>query len=149
MFVQLFSPWFQSLSFSSLFHFLSSGASKLFRSWKYLNTTNSTYNHQEYERAVIFRLGRLLTGGARGPGNFCSPCHPFSVAKVTFLALLQLWRCFVLFYEQSILGVFFIIPCVDIYEKIDMRTCTYEIPPQEVCIEKHLSFSLSCCLDLD
>ena len=52
---------------------------------------------QEYERAVIFRLGRLLTGGARGP------------------------------------GVFFIIPCVDIYEKIDMRTCTYEIPPQEVC----------------
>merc|ERR1719430_37830 len=37
---------------------------------------------QEYERAVIFRLGRLLTGGARGP------------------------------------GVFFIIPCVDVYEKI-------------------------------
>ena len=29
-------------------------------------------------------------------------------------------------------GVFFIIPCVDIYEKIDMRTATYEIPPQEV-----------------
>ena len=28
--------------------------------------------------------------------------------------------------------VFFIIPCVDIYEKIDMRTATYEIPPQEV-----------------
>jgi len=51
---------------------------------------------QEYERAVIFRLGRLLTGGARGP------------------------------------GVFFIIPCVDIYEKIDMRTATYEIPPQEI-----------------
>ena len=51
---------------------------------------------QEYERAVIFRLGRLLSGGARGP------------------------------------GVFFIIPCVDIFEKIDMRTATYEIPPQEV-----------------
>ena len=51
---------------------------------------------QEYERAVIFRLGRLLTGGARGP------------------------------------GVFFIIPCVDVYEKIDMRSQTYEIPPQEV-----------------
>ena len=52
---------------------------------------------QEYERAVIFRLGRLLSGGARGP------------------------------------GVFFIIPCVDVYEKIDLRTATYEIPPQEVC----------------
>jgi len=51
---------------------------------------------QEYERAVIFRLGRLLTGGARGP------------------------------------GVFFIIPCVDVYEKIDMRSQTFEIPPQEI-----------------
>ena len=51
---------------------------------------------QEYERAVIFRLGRLLTGGARGP------------------------------------GVFFVIPCVDVYEKVDLRTNTYEIPPQEV-----------------
>ena len=58
---------------------------------------------QEYERAVIFRLGRLLTGGARGP------------------------------------GVFFVIPCVDVYEKIDLRTATYEIPPQEV---KFLNFSL-------
>ena len=55
------------------------------------------YFYQEYERSVIFRLGRLLSGGARGP------------------------------------GVFFIIPCVDTYEKIDMRTATYEIPPQEVC----------------
>ena len=51
---------------------------------------------QEYERAVIFRLGRLLSGGARGP------------------------------------GVFFIIPCIDQYEKIDMRTQTFDVPPQEV-----------------
>merc|ERR1719394_1212660 len=51
---------------------------------------------QEYERAVIFRLGRLLVGGARGP------------------------------------GVFFILPCVDTYEKIDMRSQTFEIPPQEI-----------------
>ena len=51
---------------------------------------------QEFERAVIFRLGRLLAGGARGP------------------------------------GVFFIIPCVDIYEKIDMRTQTFDVPPQEI-----------------
>ena len=54
--------------------------------------------YQEYERAVIFRLGRLLVGGARGP------------------------------------GVFFILPCVDTYEKVDMRTHNYEIPPQEVCL---------------
>ena len=30
---------------------------------------------QEFERAVIFRLGRLLAGGARGPGVFfVVPC---------------------------------------------------------------------------
>ena len=29
-------------------------------------------------------------------------------------------------------GVFFIIPCVDTYVKIDMRSMTFEIPPQEV-----------------
>jgi len=51
---------------------------------------------QEYERAVIFRLGRLLSGGARGP------------------------------------GVFFIIPCLDVYQKIDMRTSSYDVPPQEI-----------------
>ena len=51
---------------------------------------------KEYERAVIFRLGRLLSGGAKGP------------------------------------GVFFVIPCLDVYEKIDMRTATYDVPPQEV-----------------
>ena len=30
---------------------------------------------QEYERAVIFRMGRLLPGGAKGPGLFfILPC---------------------------------------------------------------------------
>ena len=66
---------------------------------------------QEYERAVIFRLGRLLTGGARGP------------------------------------GVFFVIPCVDVYEKIDMRSQTYEIPPQEVGFTAGLRVSLSLFAD--
>ena len=70
---------------------------------------------QEYERAVIFRLGRLLTGGARGP------------------------------------GVFFVIPCVDVYEKIDLRTNTYEIPPQEVNIKnlRKVLFSKLLSLDFD
>ena len=27
---------------------------------------------QEYERAVIFRLGRIAKGGARGPGKMCT-----------------------------------------------------------------------------
>ncbi|XP_051970390.1 stomatin [Xyrauchen texanus] len=50
---------------------------------------------QEYERAVIFRLGRLR-GGAKGP------------------------------------GLFWIIPCVDTFRKVDMRTVSFDIPPQEV-----------------
>ena len=36
-------------------------------------------------------------------------------------------------------GLFFIIPCVDIYQKIDMRTAKYEIPPQEVSLSSHPS----------
>jgi erythrocyte band 7 integral membrane protein len=35
---------------------------------------------KEYERAVIFRLGRLIPGGARGPGmnlEFCICEYPF------------------------------------------------------------------------
>lgn len=30
---------------------------------------------QEYERAVIFRLGRLLPGGAKGPGENYGPFY--------------------------------------------------------------------------
>jgi len=51
---------------------------------------------QEYERAVIFRLGRLVKGGAKGP------------------------------------GIFFIIPCIDSYKKVDLRTVSFDVPPQEV-----------------
>ena len=45
---------------------------------------------------VIFRLGRLLKGGARGP------------------------------------GIFFIIPCIDTYYKVDLRTVSFDVPPQEI-----------------
>ena len=51
---------------------------------------------QEYERAVIFRLGRLKQGGASGP------------------------------------GLFFILPCIDKYSCVDLRTVSYEVPPQEM-----------------
>lgn len=51
---------------------------------------------QEYERAVIFRLGRLLPGGARGP------------------------------------GIFFIVPCIDTYRKVDLRVVSFDVPPQEI-----------------
>lgn len=51
---------------------------------------------QEYERAVIFRLGRLRKGGPRGP------------------------------------GIFFVLPCIDTYCKVDLRTVSFDVPPQEV-----------------
>ena len=61
---------------------------------------------QEYERAVMFRLGLLLSGGARGP------------------------------------GVFFIIPCVDIVEIVDMRVQVFNVPPQEVRVSSVVSSPL-------
>jgi len=51
---------------------------------------------QEYERAVIFRLGRLSSRSARGPG-----------------------MCFIL-------------PCVDTVHLVDIRTVSFDVPPQEV-----------------
>ena len=43
---------------------------------------------QEYERAVIFRLGRLLSGGARGPGVFfIIPCVDIYAVSYTHLTL--------------------------------------------------------------
>ncbi|XP_038067509.1 stomatin-4-like [Patiria miniata] len=50
----------------------------------------------EYERAIIFRVGRLLPGGPKGP------------------------------------GLFFIIPCIDDIQVVDLRTLSFDVPPQEV-----------------
>ncbi|KAI6226438.1 Protein CBR-MEC-2 [Aphelenchoides fujianensis] len=50
----------------------------------------------EYERAVVFRLGRLLPGGAKGP------------------------------------GIVFINPFIDTCRKLDLRTLSFAVPPQEI-----------------
>jgi len=60
----------------------------------------------EYERAVIFRLGRLRSGGAKGP------------------------------------GIFFVIPCIDKYHKVDLRTITLGVPPQEVLTKDSVTISV-------
>lgn len=41
---------------------------------------------------------------------------------------------FTWFYRNAclILGIFFILPCVDAYARVDLRTRTYDVPPQEV-----------------
>ena len=50
----------------------------------------------EYERAVIFRLGRLMDREAKGP------------------------------------GIFFILPCIDKYSTVDLRTKSFDVPPQNI-----------------
>ncbi|CAF0971510.1 unnamed protein product [Adineta steineri] len=61
---------------------------------------------QEYQRAVIFRLGRIIQGGAKGP------------------------------------GLFFILPCVDTIVKVDLRTTTFNVPPQEVLTRDSVTVSV-------
>eukprot|EP00094_Tigriopus_californicus_P004179 TCALIF_04027-PA protein Name:"Similar to sto-2 Stomatin-2 (Caenorhabditis elegans)" AED:0.30 eAED:0.30 QI:0/0.28/0/1/1/1/8/0/359 len=61
---------------------------------------------QEYERAVIFRLGRLLDGGSKGP------------------------------------GIFFVLPCIESYQKVDLRTITLDVPPQEVLTRDSVTVSV-------
>ena len=30
-------------------------------------------------------------------------------------------------------GLYFILPCIDSYQKVDLRTVSFDVPPQEVC----------------
>jgi len=60
---------------------------------------------REYERGVIFRLGRLV--GAKGP------------------------------------GLFLIIPIVDKMVKVDLRTITLDVPPQEVITRDNVPVSVN------
>ena len=65
----------------------------------------------EYERAVIFRLGQLLPGGAK-------------VITTIFLT------CSVPSRQGP--GLFIVLPCIESYKKVDLRTITLGVPPQEV-----------------
>jgi regulator of protease activity HflC (stomatin/prohibitin superfamily) len=51
---------------------------------------------KEYERGVVFRLGRVYSGGAKGP------------------------------------GLFYLVPLVNRMVKVDLRTVTMDVPPQDV-----------------
>ncbi|XP_013793307.2 band 7 protein AGAP004871-like isoform X2 [Limulus polyphemus] len=61
---------------------------------------------QEYERTVIFRLGRLVHGGSKGP------------------------------------GIFFILPCIENCTTVDLRTLTFDVPPQEVLTKDSVTISV-------
>ncbi|XP_030061686.1 podocin [Microcaecilia unicolor] len=62
---------------------------------------------REYERAVIFRLGRLLPGRARGP------------------------------------GLFFFLPCLDTYHRVDLRLMTTEIHFHEIVTKDMFTLEIS------
>lgn len=59
---------------------------------------------KEYERAVIFRLGRLI--GAKGP------------------------------------GIFFIIPFVDNFRKVDLRVLTFDVPKQMIITRDNITVNV-------
>jgi regulator of protease activity HflC (stomatin/prohibitin superfamily) len=63
---------------------------------------------KEYERAVVFRLGRMV--GARGP------------------------------------GIVYVIPGIEKMVKMDMRTVTMDIPPQDVITRDNVSVKVSAVL---
>ena len=63
---------------------------------------------KEYERGVIFRLGRVVA--ARGP------------------------------------GVVIVIPIVEVMYKVDLRTVTMDIPPQDVITRDNVSVKVSAVL---
>lgn len=55
---------------------------------------------------MIFRLGRILPGGAKGP------------------------------------GLFFILPCIDTCINVDLRTVSFDVPPQEVLTKDSVTISV-------
>jgi len=61
---------------------------------------------KEYERAVIFRLGKLKKGKPVGP------------------------------------GLFFIIPCIDAIQVVDLRVVSFDVPPQEILTKDSVTVSV-------
>ncbi|KAK5905005.1 hypothetical protein CesoFtcFv8_006516 [Champsocephalus esox] len=61
---------------------------------------------KEYERAVIFRLGRITDRKPKGP------------------------------------GLFFVLPCTDTFVKVDLRTVSFDIPPQEILTRDSVTVSV-------
>ncbi|TRY63261.1 hypothetical protein TCAL_02602, partial [Tigriopus californicus] len=102
---------------------------------------------QEYERAVIFRLGRLLSGGSRGPGKARLTFFRIEKNKVhlnTISGKIGTEPCLkcVLSSFISFPGIFFVLPCIESYQKVDLRTITLGVPPQEVLTKDSVTVSV-------
>ena len=97
---------------------------------------------QEYERAVIFRLGRLLHGGSRGPGKFFSTAYTQSSKIIFFLVQKLYFSLLKSLFIHSYSGIFFVLPCIESYQKVDLRTITLGVPPQEVLTRDSVTVSV-------
>uniref|UniRef100_A0A0M3JEV4 Podocin (inferred by orthology to a human protein) n=1 Tax=Anisakis simplex TaxID=6269 RepID=A0A0M3JEV4_ANISI len=96
---------------------------------------------QEYERAVIFRLGRILSGGARGPGELLCGRENMLVraqGRWIFRELILEFLGRILNDDSEFAGIFFIVPCIDTTTKVDLRLVTFDVPPQEVSTILHI-----------
>jgi len=52
------------------------------------------------------------------------------------------------FIRRFSLGMFFILPCIDSYQKVDLRVVSFDVPPQEVqfasflCIARKMAMAM-------
>ncbi|CAB4056990.1 STOM [Lepeophtheirus salmonis] len=87
-----------------------------------------TKNKKDY----VNDQGRLAHADPEGPG-LCA----MLLTLVSFLTSTYYNAIFTLCYRQGTggakgPGLFFIMPCVDSYKKVDLRTVSFDVPPQEV-----------------
>ena len=69
---------------------------------------------QEYERAVIFRLGRLRGGNAKGPGAYLQCSLSTVHESVRDVRRVERAQCSIL----RCAGLFFVLPCIETYTKV-------------------------------
>ena len=101
----------------------------------YLSSPSAFQVVQEYERAVIFRLGRLLAGGSKGPGMQKTYTIFFYTVAIKVMNTILKTR-------PLPSGIFFVLPCIESYQKVDLRTITLSVPPQEVLTRDSVTVSV-------
>ena len=70
----------------------------------------------------------------------------FAALYVPRKTLKILWSLKLNFYAHInifIVGIFFVLPCIESYQKVDLRTITLGVPPQEVCSSNPFKKALS------
>ena len=82
----------------------------------------------EYERLVVFRLGRITNTSPRGPGSYLD--HRTirfyqNISNISYVA-----------------GIYILLPCIDRVMKVDLRTFNFTIPISEVVLKDSIPISV-------